>query len=543
MADITLTNSPLLFANRFQTQISSNNGSTTNALDSQPLPKDYFAASNSEELGLYSPKMLLMHNDPKDDEKKKREEKPPLKDESKVVKETLKAKGEIRKMIDGTTSDTAATNRELKEQKRLDASKVKTEPLGLNDQPRSRETTFQNELNKSESVRQNNLNRKQNPLGLKLKDPTPERSLWGALKDQTVDEAVKDQTNAAKLAAKQRFEKINPLGTQTQYRTNWTSTSAPANAPNPGKLAVAGKAFNSIMAPVGILGGAYDMSKGVQRFQNGDRLGGSLAFTKGAGSFTTGALTTTSIFTKAAQTAGSTSRLFSTGAATASTFTKAIPIIGGVTSMADGVLTTVDGIQQGDNEKIGVGVVKTAGGGMMVLGAATLNPFLIGAGAATYTGAVLYENREAIADFGSYVWNTVTGAETTPPETPKTESGEVTVLDTFTAKVADQSFNVSKPANNSSRDIRNSILYSVGYSDGMIAAYDKAYPTNPKTKRPVDGGFYIRHNSNAQWATPKNVATWPVDQGGNLSIIVEAGSLEHLKEFYEQYVQRNGSPD
>jgi hypothetical protein len=126
-----------------------------------------------------------------------------------------------------------------------------------------------------------------------------------------------------------------------------------------------------------------------------------------------------------------------------------------------------------------------------------------------------------------------------PEPKPLTATSEVTVMENFSGKVETQSVSVNKPENNSSREIRNNVLYSLGYSDEDIAAYDRQYPTSKKDNRPANNGFYVGHNNGTQWATPDEVKTWPLDAGGNVQISVSAESMKHLKEFYD--AQRRGN--
>lgn len=75
----------------------------------------------------------------------------------------------------------------------------------------------------------------------------------------------------------------------------------------------------------------------------------------------------------------------------------AVPILGGVSMVADGIKDTYVGVRDSNQEKATVGAVKTLGGGLMIAGAATLDPVMAAAGAILYSGAVVYDNREEIA--------------------------------------------------------------------------------------------------------------------------------------------------
>lgn len=77
--------------------------------------------------------------------------------------------------------------------------------------------------------------------------------------------------------------------------------------------------------------------------------------------------------------------------------------LGGAAATGDGLKDIYLGVRDGDVEKGVVGTVKTAAGGAMIAGVATANPVLIAGGAVTYGGAIVYENREAIADGAVWV--------------------------------------------------------------------------------------------------------------------------------------------
>lgn len=65
--------------------------------------------------------------------------------------------------------------------------------------------------------------------------------------------------------------------------------------------------------------------------------------------------------------------------------------------MAEGTGDIVKGWQQGDDQLMRDGGLKTAGGSFMLAGAVSLNPVLVGAGAVTYSAGWIDENKEPIA--------------------------------------------------------------------------------------------------------------------------------------------------
>ncbi len=78
---------------------------------------------------------------------------------------------------------------------------------------------------------------------------------------------------------------------------------------------------------------------------------------------------------------------------------------GGAVAVIDGAKDIYTGIRDGNVEKTAVGSVKTGAGAAMIAGVASANPLLIAGGAVAYGGAVIYENREAIASAAKSAWN------------------------------------------------------------------------------------------------------------------------------------------
>lgn len=148
------------------------------------------------------------------------------------------------------------------------------------------------------------------------------------------------------------------------------------------------------LGPLGVASGAYGVYNGVSQIADGKLVEGSL------------------------DTVGGVAGMVGGGAATAGAFmSTAAPVLGalasgasGVAAAADGVKDVYQGIRDGNTEQTVTGGVKTVAGGLLIGGAATGNPIAIGAGAVLYGGAVIYENREAIADFVGSAASTVGGA-------------------------------------------------------------------------------------------------------------------------------------
>ena len=78
---------------------------------------------------------------------------------------------------------------------------------------------------------------------------------------------------------------------------------------------------------------------------------------------------------------------------------------GGAVAVIDGAKDIYVGVRDGNVEKAAVGAVKSGAGGAMIAGVATANPVLIVGGAVAYGGAVIYENREAIANGAKAAYN------------------------------------------------------------------------------------------------------------------------------------------
>lgn len=68
----------------------------------------------------------------------------------------------------------------------------------------------------------------------------------------------------------------------------------------------------------------------------------------------------------------------------------------GIAAVIDGGRDVYHGVREKNLERGLLGGTKSLGGTLMLTGAATGNPFLIGAGALTYGGALIYEHRKAI---------------------------------------------------------------------------------------------------------------------------------------------------
>jgi hypothetical protein len=152
-----------------------------------------------------------------------------------------------------------------------------------------------------------------------------------------------------------------------------------------GKLHSVMNTANKVLGPAAIVAGGFETAHGISELKEGKTVDGSLDVTGGVAGMTSGAAITTTAFSSVSTVAG-----ISLGAVAAGA--------GGVVAVADGVKDIYHGIKEGDAEKGVVGGVKTAAGAAMIAGACTGNPILVAGGAITYVGAVVYENREAIAD-------------------------------------------------------------------------------------------------------------------------------------------------
>lgn len=143
------------------------------------------------------------------------------------------------------------------------------------------------------------------------------------------------------------------------------------------------RAADGVVGPLGIAAGGVGMYNATRDIGEGKVVEGGLDFINGAAT-TTGGVASTGTALMGAAAPAALGALAAGGA--------------GVAAAADGLKDVYQGVRDGNVEQGVVGGVKTAGGGMMVAGAATANPLLIGAGALTYGGAMVYENREAIGN-------------------------------------------------------------------------------------------------------------------------------------------------
>jgi hypothetical protein len=160
---------------------------------------------------------------------------------------------------------------------------------------------------------------------------------------------------------------------------------AEEGAQHGGKLHSVMRTANKVLGPAAMLAGGLETAHGINELREGKTVDGSLDVTAGLAGVTSGAATTATAFTSATTVAGVGLGALAAGA-------------GGVVAVADGVKDIYHGIKDGDTEKGVVGGIKTAAGAAMIAGACTGNPILVAGGAVTYVGAVVYENREAIAD-------------------------------------------------------------------------------------------------------------------------------------------------
>ncbi len=145
-----------------------------------------------------------------------------------------------------------------------------------------------------------------------------------------------------------------------------------APEPNLSTRARIGNLAGQSMGVLGMVGGGFQTANGVQTLASGgDRVEGAADVTAG----TTGIVSGGALMT---------------GRIALGTTT------GGAVAVIDGGRDIYTGIRDGNIERTAVGGVKAGAGTAMLAGVATANPVLIAGGAIAYTGAVVYENRDAI---------------------------------------------------------------------------------------------------------------------------------------------------
>lgn len=325
--------------------------------------------------------------------------------------------------------------------------------------------------------------------------------------------AVENTVEAVKESRQRNTPLVNPLGDAPQVaeRSGLFSRVRPST---PGVV-------DRVVGPWSMLTGSKDVVDGVNRVQNGDRVGGGLNILKGATSVTAGTVTTANVLTRTAPM----TTLFSTTAAgstaAASTLGKAVPVLGATASVVEGVSNVYDGVIEGDNEKIAVGTMKTLSGGIIMAGVVTGNPFLVAGGTVLYAGTALYEHRKVISNF--FFGETPQTKLPTPQE-----STDVQVIDATTIEAKDQRMTVPMPTDYSSRKVRDGIMMDLGYSREDIQAFDKRYPK----------GFYISNNGGDNWASAEEMKTWKVNEYGATEIEMKGETIARLKAFYtERYPQ------
>lgn len=153
-------------------------------------------------------------------------------------------------------------------------------------------------------------------------------------------------------------------------------------APQLSTKAKVGRAAGKALGVAGVVGGAFQTADGVNELRNGKYVEGGADVTAGTGS----------IVSSAALMAGRVGLGTTTG---------------GAVAVVDGAKDIYVGIRDGNVEKGVTGAVKSGAGAAMIAGVATANPVLIAGGAVAYGGAVVYENRKAIAGAAKKAWNWV----------------------------------------------------------------------------------------------------------------------------------------
>jgi len=215
-------------------------------------------------------------------------------------------------------------------------------------------------------------------------------------KIDTFQESVKTTSNAKKTLeyGKKSYDAVNQaIAGQGGSASAADAGKALSGGAEAGGFQSAVQSLNKGLGPAAVVAGSLAIAQGVDKINNGQILDGSRDVVGGTGATVSGAATTASAYTSATTVAGvSLSTVAGVG--------------GGVVAMADGAGNIIQGFKENNLEKGIVGGVKEAAGAAMMAGAITCNPFLTAGGAAAYTGALLYENRDAIADFGKKAYDT-----------------------------------------------------------------------------------------------------------------------------------------
>ncbi|MDQ7825773.1 MAG: hypothetical protein RDV48_23430 [Candidatus Eremiobacteraeota bacterium] len=236
-------------------------------------------------------------------------------------------------------------------------------------------------------------------------------------KIDSFQEAVKTSANAKKTV--EFGKKSYDAAKQALAGNGGSTTEAAADAGNAlkegaeaGKFGSAMRNLNKGLGPAAVVAGSLGIAQGVDKLSNGNIVEGSLDIVGGTGATVSGAATTASAYTSATSVAG-------VGLSTVA------GVGGGVVALADGAGDIYQGIKEKNLEKGVVGGIKAGAGAAMIAGACTGNPFLVAGGAAAYTGALVYENREAIADFGRQACNTAADGIKTGVRATKEFAGNV----------------------------------------------------------------------------------------------------------------------
>jgi hypothetical protein len=136
------------------------------------------------------------------------------------------------------------------------------------------------------------------------------------------------------------------------------------------------------MGVLGVVGGGFQIAGGIDELKQGKTVEGGADIAAGTGGIVSGA----------AMIGGR----VALGTAT-----------GGAVAVIDGAKDVYVGIRDGNVEKAATGGVKAGAGTAMIAGVATANPVLIVGGAVAYGGALVYENRKAIANGAKKTWGWV----------------------------------------------------------------------------------------------------------------------------------------
>lgn len=230
---------------------------------------------------------------------------------------------------------------------------------------------------------------------LPLKEPITEdmRNYVEAVKKAQAEIESASASKAVPKALKAKPSVVASTETSASGLAETTSEAAHGGS----KLHKTLEGANKVLGPVAVVAGGLEVAHGVNELREGKTVEGALDVGGGIAATTSGVAATTAAYSSTTAVAGIGLGAIAAGGA-------------GVAAMADGIKGVYEGIKEKDTEKGVVGGVKTAAGAAMLAGACTGNPILVAGGAVTYVGAVVYENREAIANTAKKAYNATADA-------------------------------------------------------------------------------------------------------------------------------------